>query len=71
MKEVTVSDLRQNLAEVVDTVHYRPDEVTIITNHGVPWAALVSLDKAKLITGAEEIDNLISTKRRNRRNRTK
>ena len=63
VREISVSDLRQNLAEVVNIVRYRPDEMIIITKNGSYYAALVSIEQLKLlITSKADIDQFISEK---------
>jgi len=61
VREISISDFRQNLAEGVNIVRYRPDEIIIITKNGAPWAGLVSIEQVKLlITSRDDIDKVVS-----------
>lgn len=60
LREISVSDLRQNLAEGVNIVRYRPDEMIIITKNGAPCAGLVSIEQVKLlITSQADINKFV------------
>jgi prevent-host-death family protein len=63
VREIAISDLRQNLAEFVNIPRYRPDEMIIITKNGTYSAALVSIEQLKLLlTSRADIDEFISGK---------
>jgi prevent-host-death family protein len=63
VREISVSDFRKSLAEGLNIVRYRPDEMIIITKNGAYCAALVSIEQLKLlITSRADIDEFISSK---------
>jgi prevent-host-death family protein len=44
-RNVSVREARDQLGRLIDAAHYA-GEITIITRHGEPWAAIVPLEMA-------------------------
>lgn len=53
MTEVSIVDLRKQLAETVNTVNYLGERV-VLTKHNKPVAALVPMDDLKLLEALED-----------------
>jgi prevent-host-death family protein len=52
MREITVSNLRKQLADVLNHVRYA-DEMVIIFNHGKPFAAIVPLSGIESVISSQ------------------
>ena len=53
MTEISIVDLRKQLAETVNTVNYLGERV-VLTKHNKPVAAIVPMDDLKLLDAFED-----------------
>lgn len=62
MAEITVTDARDQLGDLVSRTEYR-DERIVLTRHGRPVAALVPIELLRDLEAAEDADDLEAARR--------